>query len=187
MTEFNESDHPRDNNGKFSSSGGGSNSGPDIKKKLTSTEKTYIEYYTGDGFYELNKKLREGAEPDGMTKMLDSAISKGTIPEGTKLYRGMPREVARTLFKDGNVKAGDSIEDKAFMSTSKDIRSAYSNMGGVIFEITVGEGQNGIDVEQLSHNKEEKEVILPRNQKLTVKSITPPKKIGDPVIIKVNT
>jgi predicted ABC-type ATPase len=54
-------------------------------------------------------------------------------------------------------------------------------------EIEVGDGQAGLDMEQISRNKHEKEIILPRNSKMKVLGLRAPKKIGDPIIVRVST
>lgn len=91
--EWNEGDHPRASDGKFGS-GGGSGSKP----KLTSREKSYVENYTGDAFYETNKRLRNGESGGESVKEIDAAIAKSTLPAGTKLYRMMDRAAAIKLF-----------------------------------------------------------------------------------------
>lgn len=178
--EFREQDHPRDADGKFGSSGGSA--------KLNATERSQVSSYTGDAFLDLNKKLRSGDAGGKLVSDLDGAVSKGRIPEGTKLYRGMSREAAKQLF-GGQINRGDEIEDKAFLSTSSDpsVVSTSYGFGGVMMEITTGSDQRGIDVSEMSRNPNEKEFLLPRNTKLKVTGVIPPKKLGDPVIVRVTT
>lgn len=181
MAEFKEGDHPRAADGKFGSGGGSSS------PKLTPTEKTYISSYTGDDFLETNKKLRNGEPGDGSIKHIDAAINKATLPAGTKLYRGMDKEAAIKFLGTRDIRAGMEISDKAFMSTSRRRTNGYGSFGGVMFEIETGEGQHGLDVAGLTRNPSEEEVLLPRNTKFRVSSIVAPKKVGDPIRIKVST
>lgn len=183
--DFNEADHPRAADGKFGS-GGGSSSG---STKLTPTEKTHISSYTGDEFHKTNSGLRKGSEPSASVKSIDAAIAKSTLPAGTKLYRGMSRDAAKTMFPGGQINKGDVISDKAFLSTSRDkgLASFAYGLGGVVFEIETTEDQPGLDVAGLTRNPQEKEVLLPRNTKLKVSSIVPPKNPGEPVVIRVTT
>jgi len=183
---FSEADHPRDEDGKFTE---GSGSRPTSSVKLTPTQKTYISSYTGDDFYETNKELREGKSGRSNVKHIDEAIDKSTLQPGTKLYRGMSREAAKKMIGGAQVNKGDIISDKAFMSAGKekDFISSFYGLGGVVLEITTSEGQKGLDVSEFTRNKQEGEVLLPRNTKMRVSSIVAPKKVGDPVLIKVET
>lgn len=179
-SKFEESKHPRAENGQFGSGPGGST------PKLSANEKSAVSSYTGDDFLHQNAALRNGAEPDEQVKRVDAAIEKSEIPAGTKLYRGMDREAAKKLF-GGSINAGETISDKAFTSTSKDgglVKLSYG-LGGVILQIEVGEGAKGLDTSGLSRNKHEQETLLPRNAKLKVLGVTPPKKPGEPVIVRV--
>ena len=173
---FNEQDHPRADNGKFGSGIG--------KTKLSSREKAEVDRYSGDTFLELNGKLRNGDASDSAVKHLDSAIEKSDLPNGTKVYRGMSRESARNLFKDGEVKIGAEFSDKAYSSTStsKGIAS-MSAIGGVMLEIESGPGAKGLDMKGMSRNEHENEVLLPRGAKMKVTGIRAPKSPGDPVRI----
>jgi ADP-ribosyltransferase exoenzyme len=175
--EFKESDHPRDNDGKWTSGGGGA--------KLTPTEKTYLSSYSGDDFLRINKELRAGKTSDPAVKNLDTAIAKSKVPVKT-LYRGMTTESAKKLFPGGEIKKGETISDPAFLSTSKSAGEAHARgLGGVVLKIEANENASGLDMSEHSRNKSEEEVLLPRNAKLTVIGITPPKSTGDPVIVRV--
>lgn len=183
MADFNEADHPRASDGKFGSGGGGGSA-----PKLTPTQKSYISSYTGDDFLETNKALRDGKSGGPSVKHIDEAIAKSTVPAGTRLYRGMDREAAKKFIGGRDIKAGMEISDKAFMSTSKSKANfGYGGFGGVQFEIDVGDDQHGLDVSALTRNPSEQEVLLPRDTKMRVQSIVPPKNVGDPVIIRVST
>lgn len=184
---FVEAEHPRKDNGEFGK-GSGSTKPASAKPKLTPTEKSYISSYTGDLFLEVNKALRKGKDAGPSVKHIDAAIQKQTLPAGTKLYRGMTKEAAVQFLGGHDIKAGMEIADKAFISTSKSSANfGYGSFGGVQFEIETGEGQHGLDVAALTRNPSEQEVLLPRNTKLRVKSIVAPKKLGDPILIRVST
>lgn len=179
---FKEGDHPRDQDGKFGS-GGGSTTG---KPKLTPREKQEIDRYSGDEFLRINKELREGKASDPAVKHLDSAIGKSDLPSGQKLYRGMNREAAKSLFS-GNISIGQSISDKAFASTSKSSDIGRMNsVGGVMLEITTGGGAKGLDVSAGSRNEHEQEVLLPRDAKMVVTGIRRGKTAADPVTVRVS-
>lgn len=183
--EWNESDHPRDKNGEFGSGSGGS-----VKKKpkLTPNEKSALSSYSGDDFLKLNTALRNGETVDAeQVKRIDSAISKGELPAETVLYRGMTREAAKQLFPQGQIDKGTQITDAAFMSTSesKSIAGMWG-AGGVVLQIEAQEGAKGLSMQGISSNPNEKEVLLPRNAKMIVQGVVPPKSIGEPVVVRVS-
>lgn len=182
--EWNESQHPRKDNGEF---GEGSGSDGSSKHSLTANEKTALSSYSGDDFLRINAELRKGDASDPSVKRIDQAIAKSSLHDGTVLYRGMNREAAKQLFPNGEIKAGSTISDKAFVSTSRseDIGRMLSG-GGVMLKIESGKGAKGLDMDQFSRNKHEKEVLLPRDSKMIVRGVIPPKKPGDPVIVRVS-
>ena len=87
-----------------------------------------------------------------------------------------------------SIEAGQVLSDAGFLSTSssRDI-AGMNSIGGALIEIEVGQGQNGLDMSEISRNKHEKEVILPRNSKMKVLGLRAPKKPGDPIIVRVAT
>jgi hypothetical protein len=179
-SDFSESDHPRDNEGKFSESGGGGS-------KLTPTEKTHLSSYSGDDFLRVNKELRSGNSSDPSVRHIESAISKSALSKGTTVYRGMTREAARQLFPGGEIKKGETISDPAFLSTSKSQSEAHlRGLGGVVLKIEAGENAKGLDMTEHSRNPGEKEILLPRNAKLKVVGLTEPKSPTDPVIVRLS-
>lgn len=179
--EFKESDHPRAENGEFGSGGKSTSS---VTEKLTASEKSTLSSYSGDDFAKINAKLRSGDASDPAVKRLDSAVSKGRL-DGSPLYRGITKEAAKKLFLGGNIKAGDTIADKAFISTSSDPQEAMARgLGGVVIKIEPKPGSVGLNLRDISRNKSESEVLLPRNAKLRVLGVTPPKSVGAPVIVR---
>lgn len=184
-SDFVESEHPRNSDGEFTS-GAGSSKGKSTK--LTSTEKQWLDTYSGDDFLRVNSALRRGEDPGGsMVKNLDSAIAKSQLPKGTIVYRGMTRESAKKLFPDGNISKGMTVSDPGYASTSKSKSIAESwGLGGVLLKIEAGEDVPGIDMTGHARNKHEEEVLLPRNAKMRVEGVIAPKKATDPVIVRVS-
>lgn len=187
--DFKESDHPRAKNGEFGAGGSGGTEGKSAagtSEKLTANEKSTISSYSGDDFLRINKALRDGDTSDPSVKRLDSAVSKGKLGGGT-LYRGMTREAAKALFPGGSINAGDTISDKAFLSTSSDVGEASArSLGGVLLKIETTSGSTGLDLSSISRNESEKETLLPRNAKLKVLGVKAPKNPGDPVVVRVS-
>jgi hypothetical protein len=185
---FEESKHPRKNDGKFGSGGGGaSGSENKPKKKLTPNEKSTLSSYSGDNFLRVNAALRDGDDSGPEIERLDAAIAKGTVEPGTTLYRGMSKDAAKALLGGKEIKPGSVISDKAYASTSKDQGEAGArSLGGVVLKITAGKNAAGLDVGEHASNQSEQEVLLPRNAKMTVHKITQKKDSpGAPVVIHV--
>lgn len=161
------------------------NSTTSKSSRLTANEKSSLSTYSGDHFLDINSRLRKGEKADAEIQRIDSAIDKSTIPAQT-LYRGMSREAAKKLFPNGEIKAGSVFSDKAFASTStrKSI-AGMNSIGGVMLQIESPEGAKGLDMSGISSNKQESEVLLPRNAKMQVVGTIPPKKAGEPVVVKV--
>lgn len=156
-----------------------------VGAKLSANEKSAISSYSGDNFLKINSDLRKGKDEDPDVARIDSAISKGILEGGT-LYRGMSREDAKKLFPGGDIKKGMVVSDPAFLSTSKEKNIAgMFSIGGVMLQIETNQGDKGLDVTGLSSNKHEDETLLPRNAKMEVIGVHPPKSPGQPVTIKV--
>lgn len=154
-------------------------------EKLSANEKSAISSYSGDNFLKINSDLRKGKDEDPDVARIDSAIGKGSLEGGT-LYRGMGREDAKKLFPGGDIKKGMVVSDPAFLSTSKEKKIAgMFSIGGVMLQIETNKGDKGLDVTGLSSNKHEDETLLPRNAKMEVIGVHPPKSPGQPVTIKV--
>lgn len=154
-------------------------------EKLSANEKLAISSYSGDNFLKINSDLRKGKDEDPDVARIDSAIGKGSLEGGT-LYRGMSREDAKKLFPGGDIKKGMVVSDPAFLSTSKEKKIAgMFSIGGVMLQIETNKGDKGLDVTGLSSNKHEDETLLPRNAKMEVIGVHPPKSPGQPVTIKV--
>lgn len=154
-------------------------------EKLSANEKSAISSYSGDNFLKINSDLRKGKDEDPDVARIDSAIGKGSLEGGT-LYRGMSREDAKKLFPGGDIKKGMVVSDPAFLSTSKEKKIAgMFSIGGVMLKIETNKGDKGLDVTGLSSNKHEDETLLPRNAKMEVIGVHPPKSPGQPVTIKV--
>lgn len=154
-------------------------------EKLSANEKSAISSYSGDNFLKINSDLRKGKDEDPDVARIDSAIGKGSLEGGT-LYRGMSRKDAKKLFPGGDIKKGMVVSDPAFLSTSKEKKIAgMFSIGGVMLQIETNKGDKGLDVTGLSSNKHEDETLLPRNAKMEVIGVHPPKSPGQPVTIKV--
>ena len=178
---FEEGEHPRDKDGQFAKSDSSSSG----KARLSPTEKMAINSYSGDDFLLINQKLRAGDEDDPTIKRIDAAIAKNTINSGSKLYRKIDRDAAKKMF-GGTINAGQVVSDKAYLSTSSSKNfGSFGNFGGVVLDIEVKKDSPGLSMSGLTRNDIESEVLLPRGSELKVVGITPPKRAGDPVRVRV--
>jgi hypothetical protein len=131
--------------------------------------------------YNINTYLRTGkyitdpfqTEEDlkRQVKLLDSGIFKSIIDDNIVTFRGMSHEA---VVYYGNLKPGNVISDKAFLSTTPIIRQAWGwgsggDVNGAIFEIRLPAGTHGLfaDLKQIN-DRGENEIILPRGLKLKV-------------------
>lgn len=217
--KFDESDHPRADDGKFSESPGGGGGGGDkddngkpessssastpdsfgkpfdekrsndlSKDAIAKLDKPHlkaVEGYSGIDARIINDNLR-GQESyrvlndadRAQIATIDSAIGSSELPEDTALYRGFtlsPRGVSK-------VKVGQTITDKAFVSTSLNpaVAEQFSGAtkgvkGSVIMRITAPKGTKALPMSTLSEWPGEHEVLLPRG---TTFKITTLKKKG---------
>jgi len=151
--------------------------------KLTDEENRVAVDYTGSFAYEINGFLRNVnkglfSEDDvkkynALAETLDRATKKAKIKSGITLYRGVPTEVVRSVF--GNeIREGGEIIDPAFLSTSKANRFGSFGNEMAIIEIETDEETRGLDVNNISAYKNEREVILPRGTRLIIKEVDVP-------------
>lgn len=155
------------------------------------------EYQLGDiskgakfgGYDGINGYLRTGEIPDkvkskfditksemeSVVKKIDSSFSKSVVKSDFVVYRGM-RNGDRVL----NLGVGGVYNDKAYVSTSKNLAAAKKFSDGVgknsiIMKINVSKGNEALTMNDFSdkagHLKRENEILLPRNQKFKIKSI----------------
>lgn len=117
------------------------------------------------------------SEMDNFVKAIDSTFNKSVVKSDFVVYRGM-RNGDRVL----NLGVGGVYNDKAYVSTSKNLAAAKKFSDGVgknsiIMKINVGKGNEALTMNDFSdkvgHLKRENEILLPRDQKFKIKSITP--------------
>jgi hypothetical protein len=151
---------------------------------MTGTEaKAVLDYQSSSGF--LNGKLRSdqplGASATEGVKNLDSAFSKcPPLAEDITTYRGLPGGIKLKLVEGG---VGTVIQDKGYVSTSKNKHTAESFGNGSYLYITSPKGTKVLDLnatlKQKSLHKGEHEVLLPRGTRFKVTKIElPPAEFG---------
>ena len=193
VREFNEEDHPRDEDGKFTFGGGGgsdSSSGdaggdkpstgdkPSPSAQWTKTEgglseraKEAIIEYTDLGEY-WNKSLRHGEKLDSEVakhvRELDKTINNSKVTRNVVVFRGVGggknSKVSAASFRKA---IGKTIVLKGYTSTSKDEESAKV-FGGTLLVFAVPKGSKALDLTKFGG---EEELLFPHKMKVEVVSV----------------
>ena len=124
-------------------------------------EISQLNTYKGGGYSEVNKALRAGVSLDPKLRStvtaIDSAMQKQVLNQDLFVYRS----ASRLNFPD--LKAGDVLTDKAFVSTSLE-----ETLGGTLqFRIKLPQGTNSIWMEEIGVGGEF-ELLLPRGSRFRV-------------------
>lgn len=144
------------------------------RNSLSENEIESINYYTRKGYGVINQSLRENLYMDDTLKKqiasLDNAIDSCVVHEDCIVRRGITAtNTSETYNAMSQLKTGDIISDKAYMSTS-----IGASSGGIIqLEIRVPKGTPAIFVGDNSLTKytDENEFIFPRNTLLYINSV----------------
>ncbi len=139
---------------------------------LPGEQKDAVNRYTGDGFFELNKKLRSGDASDPEVGRLDKAFRP--LPDDLILTRHVHAEAfgltPQTLSNIEGLK-GSVIADRAYQSTA--LGSPYGfGLGGITLKIATPKGTPAVITAAATNNPHEREVMLDRGQKLVITSVT---------------
>jgi hypothetical protein len=140
--------------------------------------------YQGFLYEDINYQLRTGQESpyvskdkiDPLIKNIDLAMNKARLIDSVQVFRGITGDIVDQL-KPGNI-----VQDKGFMSTSmlKDVASRF--LGGIgadatrlaIVSINVPKGYQALSPHFAGKTTQntEQELLLKRNTKLKITSIT---------------
>jgi hypothetical protein len=184
-SDWNESKHPRAENGQFGSGGSTAHAGPvgegakehsGVKMGVDKGEAASIKHYTAEGFKSINWGLRGIRQhtPASSAHLaeLDRVMSRASLPEAMTVHRGVGGNGLKEIQKAG-LKKGALIPDAGFLSTSKSAgvgKSFQNSSDNIMLEIRLPKGARAIDVGRLSDNPGEQEVLIDRNSKLKVVS-----------------
>jgi hypothetical protein len=146
------------------------------KPKLTKTQEGAVDRYTGDGFLDLNKKMRAGDTSDPEVKRLDAAMRP--LPDDLVVTRRV--DLAALGVENGaqlEALRGQRYSDPAYMSTS--LGSPYGGeLGGVTLKIAAPKGTPAVLAAELSRTPSEREVLLGRGLQLVITSVKANDKYG---------
>ena len=158
------------------------------RPKLNSQQAQRVRHFTGDGFSEMNRRLRSGAQ--------DEADRHGA-DEMDKIVRGSVAQHDMVLLHGRNhlddVKPGDTVHEKGFTSTTTDGTAAktYAGVGksAAILRVRLKKGESALSTRGLSDNPAEHEVVLPKGQSYKVLKVqTVNGQFGQPVrLVDVET
>jgi len=161
-------------------------------KLFDENELNAIEYYTAEGYEDINRYLYKGhdqgatADKDNMMnstiEALDSAFEDTEAPFAYTVYSGLS-----SRYRPDKMKPGNDYIFRGYVSTSIDFTTAIDSFADadmsdspVVLQIEIAKGQKSIYVDPISSNAGEGETLLPRGSK--VKIISGPHKIGDELI-----
>lgn len=172
-------DEPRDERGRWT--GGGAASGSDVATehkdlreangiKLSEDQESTLGDYTHNSA-ELNQALRSGEDVSEDLKVLDPIFKKASLKEPMTVWRFVSQDAADQLAKQD----GQTVTDKAYVSTTSDVKSLASYGQGpnwardkVLVKVELGKGAPALPIADLSDHSHEAEVVVNRGQKFKV-------------------
>lgn len=142
-------------------------------KDMTSEQREAISSYTGGGYSSINQALREGTSVPHSATQLDQVIAQSYAKEDMVVTRGF-KYGGYLALTNGDPKIGGVIEDKGFVSTTRQHSTAQDFAGqyGYAMKIRVPKGSNIMPVNSISSVKGEDEFILPRGSKFKISEIS---------------
>lgn len=138
-----------------------------------------IEYYTAEGFEQVNRFLYKGHD-EGVTKdkdiqiaqtieSLDSAFENTEAPFAYTVYSGLS-----SRYNAKKLKAGNDYIFRGYVSASINYQTAidgFADTGwdsAIVLQIDISKGQKSIYVDPVSSNPGETETLLPRGSKVKI-------------------
>lgn len=153
-------------------------------QQMTSTDINTMKKWSGSYYGPLNSYLRGGKGGnkayEAFAKKLDSALSKGKLPEGITVWRGMGLQAAG--INRSTLKPGDDLTDIGFTATT--IRKGKAFSGDKI-EIRLPAGTPGfyLNAARASGIPDEEELLLPRSvNRFRIIEVTPDKIICEAIL-----
>lgn len=136
---------------------------------LEDDEIAAIQFYTADGFLEVNSMLRKpGFTPDqfdaetrGFVSQLDMTTRLSELPKNVQAYRMVSKQSMEGI---ANAKDGDLFEDRGFTSVSANPEPLKSlKLKKDVIEVRLPKGTPATPVAHVSTNPGEQEIIVARN------------------------
>jgi hypothetical protein len=166
--------------GQFTSDGGGAGELPEprdfipreMSHKFSLDEEGALRDYKQTGFDSINRYLARAGRPpiiansiNDTIRHIDSAFGKSSLTKDATLYRGAGANWAPSL------QVGQTFTVPTYTSTTldKERASRFVRGGGSLFVIHAPKGTQAIDGDP--YGAHEREVLLPRDGRFTVRSI----------------
>ena len=157
--------------------------------KLNRQQQGEIEFYKGDGFYNMNNTLRDKSSfsvseiglAESQRDRIDSIIDLSKTSSDHTFYRGLRDG---DLFDNAESLIGKELKNLTTQSTTfdKSIADKYSGLIGdfsanpgqsVVMQINVKKGSSALNVQDVTAiNSAEREILLKADSKYVVKSVT---------------
>ncbi|MER5420342.1 ADP-ribosyltransferase [Streptosporangium roseum] len=151
------------------------------KKPFTAADRKALRDYTGPGYTNVNKALRNPGSPRDSNVQadidaLDAAMAKSVVPEDVIVHRGVGADYVQRL--GGNVKDPASMRaligkvsgEDAYLSTSAGQQSALAHKD-IQLMMRVPKGTHGINVMPISASPNERELLLDRGTNWVVHDV----------------
>lgn len=144
-------------------------------RPLKTEERAAALYYTGPGFNPLNGALRRGdpltPQVDFYRRHLDAAIAASEVRQPATVYRGLTSWPGFRGNPPG-FNPGDTYIDRGYMSTAISDGPPSNYQGDVMMQIEIPPGARALDLTQMTHHPEERELLLPAGTPLRILSDT---------------
>lgn len=143
-------------------------------EELTPYEQSAAKTYTGNDYSWMNNFYRKGKDLSELTKgeksilaSMDSLFTKARTTAPLVLYRGMGLK-----HFDHQLKIGEVLTDKGFMSTSSSFKAAEnfkkSHLKSAIFEIHAPAGSSALSLRDISKIPKEEEFLFNRGTRMKI-------------------
>ena len=152
------------------------------QRSLTKSQRNSIYAYSGDDVYrELNSAKRAclPLSPDmaRINEDINTALRNATLPNDVVVYRALSENAMRELALfccQGNIEAGTSIQDAAFMSCSLIGNNAFTNdrSNKYIFRLAAPAGIHAAYIGNLSSHPYEQELLVDGDHFIHITSVT---------------
>lgn len=151
---------------------------------LSHQERTAIANYTGEGdesYSILNTNLRAGVVLNGHEKNLVSslhaALSRAALPHDVQVFRALDDNGIRELAlycNQGNLEAGASLQDNAFMSCSLLANNSFNTDRGnkYILRLSAPQGLHAAYVYKVSRFSTEQELLVDKDHSIYITGIS---------------
>ena len=151
---------------------------------LSSQERTAIAKYTGEGdesYSKLNTNLRAGIALNNherdLVNNIHSALSRAALPHDVQVFRALDDNGIRELAlycNQGNLEAGASLQDSAFMSCSLLANNSFNTRPSnkYILRLSAPQGLHAAYVYRVSTFATEQELLVDKDHSIYITGIS---------------